>query len=275
MARARRLHPRLCPSGPAGRGPAHRRTLHRPDRGHPPHHHRPARRRHLRALRRPPRLRLPRLRGDLPGRHLPVDPGRTRRRERRPGDGGRASGRVRHPHRPLLRTRPHPSREPHDGEGAAVSDAPRHQPLPTWAPTRLHPPPRCRRPEVGAADLPGLLRPRRPRRLERLGRRTLATHHHHPHSGVEAARAGPRRPVAGLLRQGRRIPTPRRRALPRPVAPRPGRRRRPGHRARPTGRHHRGRARRPRRRRHRLNPVPDPGLRRHRTRLAHRLGTPA
>ena len=35
-------------------------------------------------------------------------------------------------------------------------------------------------PVARPADLPGLLRPRPPRRLERLGRRTLAPHHHHP-----------------------------------------------------------------------------------------------
>ena len=112
LARPRRRHPRLRPARPAHRRPAHRREGHRPDRRHPPHHHRPARRRHLRALRRPPRLRVPAVCGDLPGRHLPAHPRRAGRRQRRPRHRGRASGRVRHPHRALLRTRPHPHGEP-------------------------------------------------------------------------------------------------------------------------------------------------------------------
>ena len=100
------------------------------------------------------------------------------------------------------------------------------------------------RPSPGAADLPGLLRPRRTRRLERLGRGTVAPHHDHADPSATASRARPRDQAAGLLRQGRRIPTPRRRALPRPHPPRPGRPRRPGRRPAASRRHHRGRARR-------------------------------
>ena len=84
----------------------------------------------------------PAVRGDLPGRHLPAHPRGARRRQRRPGHRHRASGRVRHPHRTLLRPRPHPNSEPADGEGAAVPDAPRHHPVPARPTARLHQTPR-------------------------------------------------------------------------------------------------------------------------------------
>ena len=66
--------------------------------------------RDLPALRRPPRLGLPALRRDLPGRHLPAHPRRTRRRQRRPRIGRDSPVRVRHLHRTLLRPGPHPGR---------------------------------------------------------------------------------------------------------------------------------------------------------------------
>ena len=72
-----------------------------------------------------------------------------------------------------------------------------------------------------AADLPGLLRPRRPRRLERLGRRTLAPHHDHARPRSFGTWNAARGEAADLLRQGRRVPAPRRRPLPRPAPPRP------------------------------------------------------
>ena len=108
--------------------------------------------------------------------------------------------------------------------------------------TENHP---CARP----ADLPGLLRPRRTRRLERLGRRTLAPHHDRPRPApLRPLERAARRQAAGLLRQGRRVPAPRRRPLPRPAPPRPRRPHRPRRRTPATSRDHRRRPRRARRR---------------------------
>ena len=56
-----------------------------------------------------------------------------------------------------------------------------HHPLPARQAAGLHPAAHRERSDPGPAALPGLLRPRPPRRLERLGRRTVAPHHHHPH----------------------------------------------------------------------------------------------
>ena len=78
-----------------------------------------------------------------------------------------------------------------------------------------------------ATAVPGLLRPRRPGRLEPARRRTVAAHHHRHHPTHHPQRPAARRrpgPDPDLLRQGRRDATPRRRALPRrhpPRRPRP------------------------------------------------------
>ncbi len=140
VARPHRRHPRLPPPRPTHRPAAHRRTRHRADRRIPAHR-RPARRRDLRALRGPPRLGLPTLRRDLSGRHLPTDQSRPRRRQRRPHHRRRTSGRVRHPHRTLVRARAHPHRQLENREGAALPDPPQHQPLPPRTRPGLHRPP--------------------------------------------------------------------------------------------------------------------------------------
>ena len=64
----------------------------------------------LPAVRGPPRLGLPAVRGNLPGRHLPADPRRARRRQGHARVGLDPPVRVRHLHRPLLRPGPHPGR---------------------------------------------------------------------------------------------------------------------------------------------------------------------
>ncbi len=89
-------------------------------------------------------------------------------------------GRVRDPHRALLRARPHPDREPRRREGRAPAACAATSPSARTAAPHLHRPAHREPPLPRPADLPGLLRPRPARRLERLGRRTLAPHHHHP-----------------------------------------------------------------------------------------------
>ena len=75
------------------------------------------------------------------------------------------------------------------------------------------------RPPARRAAVPGLLRLHRGGPVQRLRPRTVAPLHHHPAPDPgppgRAHRQGPRRPGPGLLRQGRRIPAPRRRPLPR------------------------------------------------------------
>ena len=108
-----------------------------------------ARRGDLRALRRPPRLGLPALRRDLPGRHLPAHPRRPRRRQRRPDLRRHPPGRVRHPHRALLRARPHPTVNREDREGRALPDAPRPRRCPHGKRPDLHRPAHREHPSLG------------------------------------------------------------------------------------------------------------------------------
>ena len=76
-------------------------------------------------VRQPPRVGLPLLLGDLPGRQLPAPGRRPARRQGRPRDGGLPSAAVRHLHRPQLRPGPHPQ-----GAGTAGVPLP---PLPARA----------------------------------------------------------------------------------------------------------------------------------------------
>ncbi len=62
----------------------------------------------LLTVRQPPRNRLPRLLGRLQARRPPARPRRADRRQRRPRDNSRASVRVRHPDRSLVRPGPLP-----------------------------------------------------------------------------------------------------------------------------------------------------------------------
>ena len=152
---------------------------------------------------------------------------------------------------------------------AALPRPPRRRHVRARPPRRLlHPAPPRRSPARPAA-VPGLLRLPRPRGVEQPRRRTMAAHqasHRTPPQPVAATAAsrglryrcdGPRR-----ARQGRRIPGPRRRPLPRPAPPRRLRPRRPGPAPAPATRHHH---RRPGRR----HPV---GRRRHQ--LPHPARTP-
>ena len=179
--------------------------------------------RDLPALRRPPRLGLPALRRDLPGRHLPAHPRRTRRRQRRPRISSDSSVRVRHLHRTLLRPRPHPGRHPWR-EGGPLPSTAQGELLPARAADLLRPAAQGRRRLPGTPAVPRLLRLQRLRGVERPLRRTVAAHRHrHPPPGRQARQAA-RRPGPGLVRQGGRVPAPRPDPLPRHLPPR---RRRP------------------------------------------------
>ena len=127
LAVPRRPGRRLRPPGQALRHRLPGRAGHRPDHlraAHP----RDAGRADLHRLRQPPRQRLPVVRGDLPGRHLPARHRRTRRRQRHPGHRGRASVRVPDRHRPLVRGRPRAPHRPHR-PGPAVPPPPRRHPV--------------------------------------------------------------------------------------------------------------------------------------------------
>ena len=164
------------------------------------------------ALRQPPRLRLPILRRDLPRRRLPTHPRRPRRRQRHPRHRRRTPGRVRHLHRTLLRARPHPhaSTRP-DGQGPARA-APRREPR-AAAPTAVDLV--CHR----ATTTDDARSSAQPLCLDcydhdhqvvwnccagELWRRTMIT----PQTRRSAAsQRAARRQAAGVLRQGRRIPS--------------------------------------------------------------------
>ena len=222
--------------------------------------------------------RLPTLRRDLPRRHLPAHPRRPRRRQRRP-----------RPPSPATRPCSPPSPPPPSGPSTPgivnrrtgkvapcrmrrdLTRCPHGTPLDLHrtATPRTHPSP-------GPADLPGLLRPRPPRRLERLGRRTLAPHHHHPHPRCSSPSNAPTASSCGSPTA--RSPSTSAAASCTSTPSSASTRSTPPTRmpilAPPAGHHRRrpGRARRRRRHHHR---VPDPGLRRHHPLLAHRAGAPS
>ena len=177
----------------------------------------------LPAVRGPPRLGLPALRRDLPGRHLPAHPRRARRRQRRPGISRHPPVRVRHLHRPLLRSRPHPRRNPR-WQGGPVQAPAQGQHLPARPEDLLRQAAQRGRLRSRAAAVPGLLRLPRRRSLERPRRRAVAPHHHHRTQATGQARQPPRRPGPAVVRQGGRVPAPRTDPLPRHL---PARRHRP------------------------------------------------
>ncbi len=152
------------------------------------------------AVRQPPHRGLPVLRRDLPPRRLPAHPRRPHRRQRRPRDRRHPPGRVRHLHRPLLRPRPHPARPPphlhRPGplhlQAAALPRPPRRRDLPArparWPASPATAPATRARP----AAVPGLLRLRRPRRLEQRRRGTVAAHQASHRTPPRPARPPPR-----------------------------------------------------------------------------------
>ena len=285
----RRMHP---PHPPARADPP-RRPRHRG--GHPRHCHLGAARRdHLQSLRQPPRLRLPVLRRNLPPRRLPAHPRRADRRQRHPRDRRHPPGRVRHLHRPLLRPRPHPARPAahlHRQGPLPCRPQPCHarrdaEHLPARpAPGLLHPPPTATT-RARPAAVPGLLRPRRPRRVEQRRRGTVAAHQASHRTPPGPPGPPPRLPSAGPYGNGRYGGPPSASPTAKPPNTRPAARststscsastawtpRDPDRLSAPAARPHRRRPRGrhpPRRRRHHLTrprPPRQPG------RLAHRLG---
>ena len=162
-----------------------------------------------------------------------ADGRRRRRHQERPDHRRGASVGVRHPHRPLLRTRPH--RE----EAGPARQPPLHPPhrrpppaLPARPTDVVHDHPRPHRPGHRAAAMCRLLRLPDPSGLAVVGAGTVAKVHHHPPPPARPTsrpvRNRGRAAGAGAVRQGRRIPAARRDPLPRPDPPR-----RPTHRARP------------------------------------------
>ena len=235
----------MRPPDPAARHHPRHRHHHRGDPVRPRHRRQPGQR-DLPALRGPPRLGLPALRGDLPGRHLPAHPRRARRRQRHPRVGRDPSVRVRHLHRTLLRPGPHPRRHPRR-EGGPLPTPAQGELLPARAADLLRPAAQGRRRLPGTAAVPGLLRLQRLRGLERPLRRAVAAHRHrHPPPGRQARQAA-RRPGPGLVRQGGRVPAPRPDPLPRHLPPR-------RHRPPPPRAHHPAAARDHRRRAGRRHP---------------------
>ena len=98
-------------------------------------------------LRQPPSRQVRVLLPPVRRGHVPADPRRDRRRQDRPGDGGRQPAGLRHPHRPLLRPGPR-----HPPERRPVPAPPRHRPpLPARAADVLHGRARRGRPRGGAA----------------------------------------------------------------------------------------------------------------------------
>ena len=214
---ARQLR-RLHPPDPAAR--PHRR--HRPgDRRDRPRlrHRRRARGSTARRLRQPPRGRLPGLLGGVQARRPAARPRWPIRRQGHPRDGHRAPVRVRHPHRAVVRPGPLPPDARQDRP--ALPSPPRRPrpPLPARPGHLLPDPARRRRSPPRPADVRRLLRLSRRRAVQRLGRGPMATVHHLPapppgpppgHHPETAPRPGPY-----PLRQGGRIPGPRRGPLPR------------------------------------------------------------
>ena len=214
---ARQLRRLLAPD-PAARPHRRHRPGHRRDRPGLRHRQR-ARGSAARRLRQPPR-------GGLPGLLGGVQAGRPAARPRGPGrgqghprDDHRAPVRVRHPHRAVVRPGPLPADARQDR--AALPSPPRRQgpPLPARPGHLLPDPPRRGRSPARPADVRRLLRLHRRRPVQRLGREAVAPVHHLPapppgpppgHHPETAPRPGPR-----PLRQGGRIPGPRRRPLPR------------------------------------------------------------
>ncbi len=184
-------HRRLPPAHP----PTRQRRPPRPRHRRPPaplHHHPRAGRRPARAVQDPPRLPLPRLRRDLPRRHLPTHPRGPGRRQGRPGHGQRTPVPVRHPHRPLLRHRPHPAGE--ERQGPALPRPPRRRHLPARPGHVLHRPARRRRPPAGRTAVPGLLRLRGLGPVQRHQPRTVAALHRSPPPALrQTLRPDPRR----------------------------------------------------------------------------------
>ena len=121
-------------------------------------------------------------------------------------------------------------------------------------------------PRLGDAAVHGLLRLPRPRRVERRRRGTVAAHQAGHRTPPHPARRPPRHPLARRIpapgppaaRQGRRVPGPRSRPLPRPAPPRRHQPQRPRRDHHAPARHHRSRppGRHPPGRRHRLFPHP-------------------
>ena len=148
------------------------------------------------------------------------------------------------------------ARREKDGRVLACRPRRKRQDLPARHRPVLRREARPRRPPARRAAVPGLLRLHRRGPVQRLRPRTVAPVHHHPPPDPgppgRAHWPGPRRPGPGLLRQGRRIPAPRRRPLPRHHPARRPRRAdhgpaRLGH---PRPAHRRHRPGRPRRQRH-------------------------
>ena len=288
----RRMHPPHPPvRRPADHRPTHRRTA---ALGVHPRHARPG---DLQSLRQPPHRGLPVLRRNLPPRRLPAHPLRPDRRQRRPRNRRHPPSRLRHLHRPLLRHRPHPRHPPRTPAptGPAAPAAPNPAtpaataaPASTAARTSASPVTAPADPKLGQPlcmdcydyaahavwnNAAGELWRRTKQAIERY-LASLARHRRVPSSpDPPRQRQIPPRPTGpGLARQGRRIPGPRSRPLPRPPAPGRHRPQRPG-RGRPaTGRNHR---RRPGRRhpvRGTRHPVHHPTPPHPARRMAHPMG---
>jgi replication initiator protein RepSA len=155
----------------------------------------------LHRVRGPPRLGLPGLRRDLPGRHLPADPRRTGGRQGRAGIGRGPPVRVRHLYRALLRPRARPHHRPRRAGTALPTPSQTHR-VPARPVPVLPSPPQRDRHLPGPATLPGLLRLRRRRRLERARARTVAAHHHRAAPPPGQARPRSRHQGQTLVCQG-------------------------------------------------------------------------
>ena len=192
-------------------------------------------RRAAEAVRQPPRARVRPVLGGLPRRRLAARRLGAARRQGRAGDGRGASARVRDLHGAELRAGAHGPRDV-GGKRLACRPRSRGETCPhgrSLACGKRH---ARRRSVPGRGDLPGLLRLRAVRAVEpQRGPAVQA------HADLRRARARPpgrhhaegrARAGARVLREGGRVPAPRRRALPHALAP--GRRRRRAGRRRPS-----------------------------------------